>query len=270
MGSAAVKGFEAREEDCGCECALLEASDRTGGIVGPIDPRVRLIACAVFAGVTVSLSHLPALLAAMGCAVILAALARLDARTALRRLASLDGFMLFVLVALPFTIPGETLYSIGGIPASRQGLTRAIEILLKSNAVVLAILALLGTMEPVDLGQTLGRLGVSDKFAQLFCLTVRYIDVMGQEYRRLRIAMKARAFRMGSNLHSWRSIGYLFGMLLVRSIERSERIVAAMRCRGFQGRFHTLAEPMPLGWRDHVAAFLSAIACITLVALENL
>jgi cobalt/nickel transport system permease protein len=29
-------------------------------------------------------------------------------------------------------------------------------------------------------------------------------------------------------------------MLLVRSLDRSERIVAAMKCRGFRGRFYLL------------------------------
>jgi cobalt/nickel transport system permease protein len=35
-------------------------------------------------------------------------------------------------------------------------------------------------------------------------------------------------------------LGYLVGMLLVRSLDRSERIVRAMKCRGFRGRFYLL------------------------------
>jgi cobalt/nickel transport system permease protein len=51
--------------------------------------------------------------------------------------------------------------------------------------------------------------------------------------------MKARAFWPRSDLHTWRSLGYLIGMLLVRSLERAERILKAMKCRGFDGRLHS-------------------------------
>jgi cobalt/nickel transport system permease protein len=103
----------------------------------------------------------------------------------------------------------------------------------------------------------------------LFLFTVRYIAVLGREYQRLRTAMKARGFRMRCDLHTWRSIGYLFGMLLVRSLERSERILAAMRCRGFQGDFHPLTPVGTPGWRDYAFAGGALIAGGLLLALEQ-
>jgi cobalt/nickel transport system permease protein len=42
------------------------------------------------------------------------------------------------------------------------------------------------------------------------------------------------------NRHTYRAFGHLVGMLLVRSLDRSERILAAMKCRGFTGRFYLL------------------------------
>jgi cobalt/nickel transport system permease protein len=50
--------------------------------------------------------------------------------------------------------------------------------------------------------------------------------------------MRARGFRARSDGHTWRSLGWLMGMLLVRSLERAQRIRAAMKCRGFDGRFY--------------------------------
>jgi cobalt/nickel transport system permease protein len=230
---------------------------------------MRLIVSLVFSVVVVSLSHAPALLAALGLAVVAAAMARLDPLTTLKRMASVDGFMIFVVGFLPFTIPGESLFALWGVEASRQGLVRAIDILLASNAVVLMMLAMLGSMEQVELGSAMQGLRLPNKFVQLFLFTVRYIEVLGREYRRLRTSMKVRGFRMGFNLHSWRSLGYLFGMLIVRSIERSERIVIAMRCRGFQGQFHTLATPRAPGLLDRAFVVLSSAVCVALVALEH-
>lgn len=54
--------------------------------------------------------------------------------------------------------------------------------------------------------------------------------------------MAVRGFRMRFSVHTWRSIGHLFGMLFARSIDRAERIGAAMRCRGFDGEFPILTE----------------------------
>lgn len=52
--------------------------------------------------------------------------------------------------------------------------------------------------------------------------------------------MKVRGFRPGTNWHTYRSYGYLVGMMLVRAVERSERILGAMKCRGFSGRIMML------------------------------
>jgi cobalt/nickel transport system permease protein len=66
----------------------------------------------------------------------------------------------------------------------------------------------------------------------------------------LRIAMRVRGFRPGSNRHTWRSLGYLVGMLLVRSLERAERVRAAMLCRGYTGQFPALTSGplLPRDW----------------------
>ena len=205
-----------------------------------IDPRVRLLAAAAFALTVVFSSAFPALILGLLLAVALALSARLSLRRTLRRVIAMDLFMLFLLIMLPFTMPGETLFQIGGMSASKEGLLRAFEIILKANAVILALLSLAGTLEATTLGHALARLGAPHKLVHLLLFTVRYLDVISREYRRMRKAMRARAFVARSNRHTWRSIGYLIGMLLVRSLERSERILAAMKCRGYNGHLYLL------------------------------
>ena len=97
------------------------------------------------------------------------------------------------------------------------------------------MLALLGSTELPEIGHALEKLRVPAKLVQLLLMTVRYIDVLGREYRRLRAAMTVRGFQMRSTSIPGAAMGYLFGMLFVRSFERAERISAAMRCRGFTG-----------------------------------
>ncbi len=247
-----------------------QTSPRHSGLISRLDPRTRVLAAGIFALLAVSMSHLPTLGGAVALSVVAAILARLALRPTLRRLLALDGFMVLAVVMLPFTVPGDTLVSVAGLDASRQGLTQALVILLKANAVVLMVLALVGSLDTVALGQALARLGAPEKLVHLYLFTVRYLDVMHREYRRLRTAMRARAFAMRTDCHTWTSIGYLFGMLMVHSIERSERIVAAMRCRGFDGTFPALDEPTRFRRPDGMFALASLAGMVMLMTIETI
>jgi cobalt/nickel transport system permease protein len=207
-------------------------------LLGRLDPRTRIVAAFAFALSTIAATGPAALTSALGLAAVMAVLARLKPAATLRRLLALEGFMAVVLVMLPFTLPGIPVFELAGLSASAEGVARALAILAKANAVTLAMLALMGSMEAVTLGHALARLGLPERFIALFLLTIRYIGVLHQEFARLRLAMRARGFRMNTSLHTWRSMGWLVGMLLVSSLGRAERIHAAMRCRGFSGRFH--------------------------------
>lgn len=84
------------------------------------------------------------------------------------------------------------------------------------------------------------RLRAPETFVHLLLFTVRYVEVLGAEYQRMRVAMRCRGFPPKNRLHTYRSFGYLVGMMLVRAVERSERVLAAMKCRGFNGRLPLL------------------------------
>ena len=90
------------------------------------------------------------------------------------------------------------------------------------------------------MGHALARLKAPDKLVHLLLFTVRYLGVLHEELLRLRRAMRARAFVPRSDRHTWRVTGWLAGMLLVRGLERARRVSAAMKCRGFHGRFYLL------------------------------
>ncbi|MGB6065998.1 MAG: energy-coupling factor transporter transmembrane component T [Desulfomonilaceae bacterium] len=73
-----------------------------------------------------------------------------------------------------------------------------------------------------------------------FLFSFRYVPVIQEEYHRLVKAMKIRSFRPRTDIRTYRAYAYLVGMILVRSFDRSKRILAAMKCRGFKGRFYIL------------------------------
>ncbi|MDP6969023.1 MAG: cobalt ECF transporter T component CbiQ [Gammaproteobacteria bacterium] len=235
--------------------------------VTSIDPRVRIILALLFSLVVVSLKALPLLLVAFAMGLLILPGSGLSWQLTLKRMLAMDGFILLMLIMLPFTVAGDFWFSIAGFTATWQGLWRAVEIALKANAIVLMLLTLVGSMESVTLGHALGKLRVSRSLVHLLLFTVRYVEVLKEEYQRLRQAMQARAFRPGNNWHTYRSFGYLFGMLLVRAMERSERVMEAMQCRGFNGQLPMLAQ-LRMGLMDWVFISVMLAALGGLMYLE--
>jgi len=222
--------------------SILKAATLTcaPSLVDRVDPRTRIGAAVAFSLVVALCNEFSALGLALGVALLGAMVARLRPMQVVRRLMPVNLLMVLLVAILPWTTPGAPLLSLGSAQYSREGLLLVATIALKGNAIVLALVVLLSTLDITVLGHALSHLYVPDKLSHLLLFTVRYVEVLEQEYLRLTAAMKVRGFRPGINRHTYRTYGYLVGMLLVRSLERSERILAAMKCRGFHGHFYLL------------------------------
>jgi len=205
------------------------------------DPRVKVVLAALFSVVVALADNYACLTVASCVAITLLVIARLSLKQVLLRLLAVNTFILFLWLFLPFTYGGEEILSIGPFNATREGITYASLITIKSNAIVLALIALIATIPIITLGHALSHLRVPDKLIHLFFFTVRYLQLLHLEYDRLRDAMRIRGFRPRSNLHTYKSLAYLIGMLLIRSFDRADRIRKAMICRGFHGKFYLLS-----------------------------
>lgn len=245
----------------------LQAVSASRSCLDRVDPRLRIVAALGFSVVVVLADGSLTLAAALAAAVLGFALSGLSPGVALRRLLPLWAVLLVLLVLLPFSTEGATVMEIGPFGLSAEGLRLGGEIFVKGNAVVLGLLALTGSMDLTTLGHALSHLRVPEKLTHLLLFSVRYLDVLHREYLRLRWAMKVRGFRPRMDRHTYRSYGYLIGMLLVRSLDRSERIVAAMKCRGFRGRFY-MFDHFAFSRRDVWFAVASAGVVSLLAAMQ--
>lgn len=205
-----------------------------------LDPRPRIIVTLAFAAVVAFSSNSGVLCAAHAAGLALPVLARIPAAALRRRLLRLNIFTIVLFITVPPTFPGRTAFTLFSIPFSVEGLLWSLSTAMKANAIVLVFAALIGTIDLFTLGHAFHHLKAPVKLTHLFLFTLRYLDVLHHEYVTLLRAMKARSFRPSMRLHTYRSYAWLTGMLLVRSLERSERILEAMKCRGFRGEFHVL------------------------------
>ena len=205
-----------------------------------LDPRVRLISAVALSGVLAASLRPAALCFGLAASTLLVIASELDARRVGKRLLMLNGFLLLVWLTLPVATNGTPIATVGPFTIAREGVSHALTITLKANAIMMVCLALLATIDAVSLGHALHHVRVPHKLIHMLLFTVRYFDVMQNEYARLRDAMRIRCFRLRANRHTYRMIGYLAGMLLVNSLDRAECVLSAMKCRGFRGEFYVL------------------------------
>jgi len=203
------------------------------------DPRLKIVAVLAWSLLLALTQQIEAALAGLAGSVILIFISGLAPKEVVKRLLAVNFFILFLWPVLPFSFsyPGEVIASFGPLDVTRQGLDLAWLLTVKGNAVALGAIAFFGSSSVFELSAAARKLGAPEKMTAIFVLMFRYVQVIGQEHARLRLAMKARGFRPAMNMHSYRSYANLIGMLLIRSLDRSARIHAAMRCRGYNGRF---------------------------------
>ncbi len=139
-------------------------------------------------------------------------------------------------LALPFVGRGERVHVVG-LSLSRPGLWGAWSILAKGTLGVAATALMLSVTTVPDVLAGLSRLRMPATLVAIASFMVRYIEVIGDELRRMRIA---RLSRCHDPRWFWQAqaVASTAGALFVRSYERGERVHTAMLSRGYSGTMH--------------------------------
>ncbi len=232
-----------------------------------LDPRTRVAAAGVWAAVVVVLRTPSAVAAALVVAALLVPLAGQGGRAAGRHLLAAAGFLALVGVTVPLGVPGPPLFTVGPVGVSAAGLGLAGAVVGRAAAVLLAALALVAPLPVTEVAGALHAFRVPGRLVALLVLTARYVPVLEREAGRLRGALRARAFRPRLDAHTWTTLGRFTGMLLVRGLERGERVGNAMKCRGFDGTLPPAGDTRP-GAADAAFAAAGAAAVAALAVLE--
>lgn len=159
----------------------------------------------------------------------------------------------FVAAALPlvFTRPGEVIAVVPGLGwnVSHEGAIAVATIMAKSWLSVLVAVLLTATTPVADLLRTLRFLRLPRLLVATVFFTYRYFFVIGDEAQRLMRARDSRSaahpsMRAGGTV-GWRAsvLGHMVGSLFTRSLDRSERVYAAMQARGYSGELRFLTTP---------------------------
>lgn len=179
----------------------------------------------------------------------------------------------FVLVALPlaFTRPGDTVFTVPllGWTASDEGIRAVATILARSWIAVAVATLLVSTTTIVEILRALRTFRLPRILVATVFFAYRYFFVIGDEAIRMLRARDSRSaslpgYDSGGTLR-WRArvAGYMVGSLFVRSLDRSERVHAAMQARGYSGEPRFLDHPaFPVAqgvWAGLLVAYALAV-----------
>jgi cobalt/nickel transport system permease protein len=115
-------------------------------------------------------------------------------------------------------------------------------ILFRSSVAFLAVLWLVNVLPFDQLLVTLRRLRFPAVLVSMLAFMYRYSFVVWNELEKMQTARRARTFRRGGLWSRWKTASQTIGMLLIRSLNRAERVHGAMRARGWTGIVRTLEE----------------------------
>ncbi len=231
------------------------------------DPKAKIIAAMALVSVAAVSDSFIVATTSLVLGMTLLFLTKLPLQPVLKRLLAINSFTLFLWLTLPLTYGGSKFVAIGPLPVSIEGLHIAALITLKTNAIVLTIIALLGTSKIANLGHALETLHFPEKLCFILLFSYRYVFVIYQEYRRLVRAAQMRCFVPTTTIHTYRTFGYLFGMTLVQSWNRATRVHRAMVLRGFDGHLIPLSQSR---YTTKDTVFLSTMLSLTaILALLN-
>lgn len=177
--------------------------------------------------------------------VALVAVADLPLSLLLRKLAVAAPFALLVGIANP-VLDRTVVATIGDTPVT-GGWLSFISLLVRFVLTVGAALILVSCTGMHRLCAGLERLGMPGILAVQLLFLHRYFFVIGDEGLRMRRSVAIRS--AGSRAPGIRLYGHLAGTLLVRAIDRAQRIYQSMRARGFNGQIRVLRTEA-WGWRE--------------------
>ncbi len=198
-----------------------------------LDPRGKLASTIVFSFLLVFINNIIPVI----CSLLLSLLAIYITHPSYdmlkKRLILTNSFVFLLWLLIILNLKSINLLSLS--TADQLLIRWLILVSIKVNTLLLIFVSLINTSSIDNILHALSHFYIPTKIVQLFFFVYKYVHILYIEYYKLERAMKVRSFNPRSNLHTYRSYAWLFGVLLIRSYDRSERIYNAMICRGFNG-----------------------------------
>jgi cobalt/nickel transport system permease protein len=247
------------------DIGTMDVISRQDTLIHRMDPRIKVLTTLVFVVSVVSFGKhdLSALIPFSVYPLVLVILGDLPVLYLLRKLVVAAPFAVLVGIFNPL-LDQEVLLRLGPLAIS-GGWVSFFSILLRFTLTVGAALILVATTGYHAVCMALERMGVPRVFVVQLLFLYRYLFVLMDEGSRMVRARSLRSFDgKGSGM---RVFGSMAGHLLLRTMDRAQRIHMAMLCRGFDGTIRPFHPLRVRGWE--VVFFLGWAALFVFMRIFN-
>jgi cobalt/nickel transport system permease protein len=227
-----------------------------------IDPRVTLGLAVLGSVLIATFRSWPVLVVAVLMSLALLATRPVPPHVVVGRLLRLELFLILLWGLLPIEW-GE-----GGITWKLARASLPAMITLRAHAILFWVTA---WVEPMGWGGVLRALQgwrLPPALVQIAMLSVRYLSLLRNEFRQMRIAMASRGYGGRPTLATYQVWATLIGMLFLRSLERAEKLHRSMEARSLGHSFLPPSEPIHR--RDLATAVAWGAMMGTLLLTETL
>lgn len=229
------------------EIGRMEELSQLASPMHRLDARAKTLVTFSFIAVVVSfpLYEVSALTPFLLFPIALLSLGRIPMLYILKKILIAAPFALVIGIFNPF-LDREPVASIGSFTVTGGWLSFT-SIMLRFILTVGAALTLIACTGIHRLGASLEQLGAPRVFVVQLLFLYRYLFVISDEGSKMFRSVELRSEK-GHPL-SFRVYGSLLGTLLIRAMDRAERVYRAMVARGFDGEIRVL-RPSAFGWKD--------------------
>lgn len=241
------------------DLSYLDTLANGNTVIHRLDPRIKVLTAILFVVCVVSFDKYT-IAAMIPFAVFLTITMRLGNVPAiyiLKKLAIASPFAIMIGIFNPL-FDQQIILHLGSLAVS-GGWISFFSILLRFCLTVSSMLVLISTTGFNAVCMALEKLGVPNIFAVQLLMLYRYIFVLIEEGQRMYRARTLRSFQQrGMDM---KIFSYSIGQLLLRTLDRGQRIHQAMLCRGFDGTIRT-RQTLHFTRRDSLVFFICTLLLI--------
>ena len=245
-----------------------------------LDPRTKIVLVVLYIVALFQAKNLLTYALMAVTFVTCAKISRVGARALLKGLKPVVIIVLFTGFLNLFFTPGETLFALGFLRLTDQGVYNALRMVVRIMLLIMGTFLLTYTTSPIALTDALERMLNPLKklhvpvheLAMVMSIALRFIPTLMEEADKIMKAQMARGadFESGNLFRRAKAMVPLLVPLFVSAFRRADELAMAMEARCYHGgEGRTRMRQLKYGKNDGIAG-LSLLALVTVIVLFNI
>ena len=246
-----------------------------------LDPRTKIILVILYIVALFQAKNLLTYALMAVTFVLCARVSKVGARALLKGLKPVVIIVLFTGFLNLFFTPGETLFELGFLRLTDQGVYNALRMVVRIMLLIMGTFLLTYTTSPIALTDALERMLNPLKklrvpvheLAMVMSIALRFIPTLIEETDKIMSAQKARGadFESGNLIQKAKALVPVLVPLFVSSFRRADELAVAMECRCYHGgEGRTRLHVLHFASRDDLALVLGAVITAAVIILARL